>query len=300
MAGRNPYPPPHLLQLREIPLQRGTPHPAILIEDPRLRLVQTPHPAVILEERLAAHQREIQTLLVDNQRLAATHVALKQELSLAEQDLRHLTTTAREVKSERDAEVREVYNRSLKTEAVVRAIEALKNELIQVREDIKKLSEIKLELCTKLKAIDGDLAQAKLELKEMPAIKAEIELMHQELQKGRAAVEFEKKTHAANLEQSRAMEKNMISMAHEIEKLRAELANAEKRARAVAAAAAAANPGPGYAGSYGNPGIGHGGSNYPAQYAMHQVQASVMPAPHYGPGVVAHGPFDLQQTHAQR
>lgn len=35
----------------------------------------------------------------------------------------------------------------------------------------------------------------------------------------------------------------MISMAHEIEKLRGELANADKRARAAAAAAAAANPG---------------------------------------------------------
>lgn len=32
-------------------------------------------------------------------------------------------------------------------------------------------------------------------------------------------------------------------MAHEIEKLRGELANADKRARAAAAAAAAANPG---------------------------------------------------------
>lgn len=60
---------------------------------------------------------------------------------------------------------------------------------------------------------------------------------------GRAAVEYEKKAHADNLEQSEAMEKSMISMAQEIEKLRVELANAEKRARAAAAAAAAANPG---------------------------------------------------------
>lgn len=60
---------------------------------------------------------------------------------------------------------------------------------------------------------------------------------------GRAAVEYEKNVHAENMEQSQAMEKNMISMAREVEKLRAELANAEKRALAAAAAAAAANPG---------------------------------------------------------
>lgn len=50
----------------------------------------------------------------------------------------------------------------------------------------------------------------------------------------RAAIEYEKKTHASNLEQSQVMEKHMIAMAREIEKLKAELDNAEKRARASA------------------------------------------------------------------
>lgn len=59
----------------------------------------------------------------------------------------------------------------------------------------------------------------------------------------RAAVEYEKKMHANNLELGQVMEENMVSMAREIEKLHAELANAEKRARAAAAAAAAASPG---------------------------------------------------------
>jgi len=59
----------------------------------------------------------------------------------------------------------------------------------------------------------------------------------------RAAVEYEKKAHAENFEQSQVMQKNMVSMSREAEKLRAELANAEKRARAAAAATAAAKPG---------------------------------------------------------
>lgn len=59
----------------------------------------------------------------------------------------------------------------------------------------------------------------------------------------RAAIENEKKTRASNLEHRQAMDRYMISMTREIEKLRAELADAEKRARAAAAAAAiAANP----------------------------------------------------------
>lgn len=57
------------------------------------------------------------------------------------------------------------------------------------------------------------------------------------MDKGRAAVEYEKKMQKLNHEQSQVMEKNMMSMSCEIEKLRAELANAENRARAAASVA---------------------------------------------------------------
>lgn len=56
----------------------------------------------------------------------------------------------------------------------------------------------------------------------------------------RAAIENEKKGYAENYEYGQVMEKKLLAMARELEKLRAEVANAEKRARA---AAAVANPG---------------------------------------------------------
>lgn len=58
----------------------------------------------------------------------------------------------------------------------------------------------------------------------------------------RAAIEYEKRTRAGNLEQSEAMEKGMVAMSQEIEKLQAELANAEKRARAAAAVTSPCKP----------------------------------------------------------
>jgi len=45
----------------------------------------------------------------------------------------------------------------------------------------------------------------------------------------RAAYEYEKKGNAELLEQRQAMEKNLVSMAREVEKLRAELANSDGR-----------------------------------------------------------------------
>lgn len=58
----------------------------------------------------------------------------------------------------------------------------------------------------------------------------------------RAAIEYEKRTHASNLEQGEAMEKGMVSMSQEVEKLHAELANAEKRARVAAAVTSPCKP----------------------------------------------------------
>ncbi|KAA8543707.1 hypothetical protein F0562_021547 [Nyssa sinensis] len=309
MAGRH-HLPPNALKRREVPLTRAplAGHSA-LIEDhrglhrvpiPPLAVARRPHPALI-EEHIAVQHREIQSLLLDNQRLAATHVALKQVLAVAQQELRHLSAAADEVKAEGDVQVRKVYERSLKMEAEVRSIDAHNAELVQVREDIQKLTAARQEHTAKLQVIDSDLARARSESQKFPEIKAEIETTHQEIQKGRTAVEYEKKTHASNLEQAQGMEKNMISMAHEIEKLRAELANAEKRARA-AAAAAAVTPSAGYAAGYGNPEMGYGGSSYPDPFSMHQVQGGGGgdAGSQYGSGAVPHGPRDMQRAYIHR
>ncbi|XP_021909911.1 protein FLC EXPRESSOR-like [Carica papaya] len=95
----------------------------------------------------------------------------------------------------------------------------------------------------------------------------------------RAAIEHEKKTHVINLEERQALEKNMITVAHELDRLHAELANAEKRFRAAAAAAAAANPNPGHAASYGNPEMGYGGSPHIEPHAIHRGGANALPYP---------------------
>ncbi|KAK6927144.1 hypothetical protein RJ641_008863 [Dillenia turbinata] len=295
------------IKLREAASGRPLlPANTVLIDDhPNPRPPHLQHPALV-EERLIAQRREIQTLLLDNQRLAATHVALKQELAAAHQELRHLSAAAATVKAERDAEVRDVYERSLKMDADVRSIDALRAELAQVRSGVQKLTAARDELTAELQEKESSLARVRAELKPFQGIRAEIEGLRQELQRGRAAVEHEKKTQLANLEQGRLMEKNMGYMVREMEKLRAELANAEKRARAAAAAAAAANPnsiyetGAGFGTSYGNPETGYAGNPYPGPYLMHQVQGSADPGSLFESAATANGPCNMQRAHASR
>ncbi|KAL6203486.1 hypothetical protein ACLB2K_027186 [Fragaria x ananassa] len=249
-----------------------------------------------LEDRVDLQQREIQSLLIDNQRLAATHVALKQDLTAAQSDLRNLKAVAGQIKSERNAEVREVYDRSLKLDDELRGLDAMKAELSVVLNDIEDLSASRMELATELKTIEGEIERTRSdESKQFEARLDEIETLKVEIEKGRAAVETEKKTRASNLVHCQAMEDYMAALALEIKKLHGELANAEKRARA---AVAAANPGSVYPMAYGNAEMLYGGNAYPDPYVVHQGQGSADGTPQYGSAQKPH--YDSQQTRVQR
>ncbi|XP_039129916.1 protein FLX-like 1 [Dioscorea cayenensis subsp. rotundata] len=262
-----------------------------------------PHPAV-LEERLGAQHQEIQALLVDNQRLAATHVALKQELAAAQHELQRLSHGISTLHSEKDLQLREVYEKSMKMEAELRGVEAMRAELIQIRGDIQKFTAARQELMGQVQGLTQDLSRVSSDVQRAPALKAEIETMKQEVQRARAAIEYEKKGYAENYEQGQVMEKNLITMAREVEKLRAEVANAEKRARAAAAAGnqgSAAAPAA-YGGNYGNPDPNYGGNPYPAGYGMNPVPGSVEGAPPYGAGSGhgSWGAYDPQRALGRR
>lgn len=294
MARRNQPPSRNARKHREIqvPLTRN--------EAPRLHHSRSHTHSVVLEDRIAIQHREIQSLLGDNQQLASAHVALKHDLAAAQHDLRLLSAAAAEVKADRDDEIRDVYEKSLKFDAEARVIDAMTVELAHVREDLQPLGTARQELSEQLQAIEADLVKAREDSQQAPEIKAEIETMHKEVKRGRAAIEYEKKTRASNLQQRQAMERCMISMAQEIEKLRAELANAEKRARAAVAAATAPNPSPGYAANYGNPDMAYRGNSYPDSYGMDQVQGAANAGPQFVSGEIPNGPYDTQQTHVHR
>lgn len=180
MAGRHHPPPPKAVNLREAPPSRSNP----AIGDHRLLLHHAQPPAG-LEDCIAIQHREIQTLLIDNQRLAATHVALKQELAASQQELAALSAAAATAKTERDAQVREVYERSLKTDAEARLVDAIIAELDQVRGDVQKLGASRKELAAELRVVEEDAARARDEAKQVPSIKADTERLRREIQRGR-------------------------------------------------------------------------------------------------------------------
>ncbi|KAJ4821706.1 protein FLC EXPRESSOR [Rhynchospora pubera] len=199
-----------------------------------------------LHDRLAALDRHIQSLLLDNQRLAAVHVALRQELLQSHHHLRLSALSASRSRDAKEADLRDALDRSRHAEAAARQVDAVRAQIARLRDDVRTLSLSRDEMVQALVAMRGNLGRMRAENTQLETVAKEIDAMQRELHKGRAAIEFEKKAHAENEEQRKQMETTMASMAREIEKLRADLANADKRAQA-----AAANPG--YPGAYANP-----------------------------------------------
>nr|GEZ93740.1 protein FLX-like 1 [Tanacetum cinerariifolium] len=268
------------------------PHPALLEETREAQIQMGPHKKIpphpgIFKERLAVQHQDIQALLVDNQRLAATHAALKQELKATQHELQQNDNFAQNILMEKDMQLRGLYKKSAKmehdlhrvegmraelmqvhanvkeltatrqkltaqvqamTQALGRAnadsqqvlalkVEGMRAELMQVHANVKELTATRQKLTAQVQAMTQALGRANADSQQVLALKSEIGGLRQELQHARALIEHEKKVHAENNEHDQVMKKNLLTMAQELEKLRAEMANAEKRASATAATA---------------------------------------------------------------
>lgn len=134
---------------------------------------------------IAAQHREIQGLLLDQKEMVAIHAALKQELLAVDHELRELSATARKFREERDSQIKELYDKSVKVEAEVCAIEALHSEHAQVVTDIQKLTESKIQLVAHFNKLESELNRVKEDSSQVGVIKTDVEKMKEEIQKGR-------------------------------------------------------------------------------------------------------------------
>ncbi|CAH8293844.1 unnamed protein product [Eruca vesicaria subsp. sativa] len=263
-----------------------------------------PHPSII-EDRIAAQSQDVQGLLADNQKLAATHVALKQELEVAQHELQRMMHYIDSLRAEEDIMMREMYDKSMRCEVELRQVDAMRSEVQKVRGDIKELSGSRQELTSQVHLMSQDLGRLTAELQQIPTLTAEIENTKQELQRARAAIDYEKKGYAENYEHGKVMEQKLVGMARELEKLRAEIANSENRAHATGPVA---NPGGvGYVGGgYGNhEAAGYAVNPYQANYAMNPAQAQggvegYYPPPYGAAPTAWAGGYDPQQQQQQQ
>jgi len=187
-----------------------------------------PHPA-LLEEELEMQHVEIRRLLADNRRLVEDRMALHRELGAAKEELHRMNLIITDIRTEQEMHSRDLREKGMKLEAELRATEPLKNESVQLRAEVQKLNNLRQELTAQVQNLTQERTRLQADNQQIPSLRAEIDGMHQELMHTRAALDYEKKANMELMEQRQSMEKNLVSMAREVEKLRAEFANADSR-----------------------------------------------------------------------
>ncbi|XP_047341281.1 protein FLX-like 3 isoform X2 [Impatiens glandulifera] len=222
------------------------------------------HPAM-LEEELEVQHHEIRRLLSDNRRLADDRVALQQELGGAKEELHRMNLLISDLRADQDMRSRDLIERGFKMESELRATEPLKSEAMQLRSEVQKLNTIRQDLNAQVQNLSQDIAKLKADNQHIPVLKSDIDGLRQELMRARAAIDYEKDVSIELTEQRKAMEKNLLSMAREVEKLRAELANASD----VAYGVKFNNHEGGFSASYGDPyGVHMGAADKGSSYGL--------------------------------
>ncbi|KAK1277362.1 hypothetical protein QJS04_geneDACA003274 [Acorus gramineus] len=193
-------------------------------EGPFIRGPPMPHipPPAVYEEELEMQQLEIRRLLTENRRLVEDRMGLQHELVAAREELHRKNLIMRDISAEKDAHARELIEKGMKLEAELRAIEPIRKEVVQLRAEIQKINAMRQDLAGQVQALNQDLSRSQSDNKQIPILRTEIDNLRQELMRARTAFEFEKKGNSELIEQRQAMEKNMASMAREVEKLRAD------------------------------------------------------------------------------
>lgn len=226
MGSKGRIPPP--------PLRRPLPGPGMGPPDPFGPGIPPPGafppydmlpPPEVMEQKLAAQHVEMQRLVTENQRLAATQGTLRQELAGAQHELQMLQAQIVDVKSERDQHMRSMTDKIAKMEADIQAAEPVKLELQKARTEAQNLVAGRQEFVSKFQQLSQDLQRARSEAQQLPVLMLELDGLRQEYQHCRATYDYEKKLYSDHLESLQLMEKNYITMSREVEKLRGELMN---------------------------------------------------------------------------
>uniref|UniRef100_A0A0D3HS87 Uncharacterized protein n=1 Tax=Oryza barthii TaxID=65489 RepID=A0A0D3HS87_9ORYZ len=193
-----------------------------------MRVAPRSHTAM-LEEEIEIQEAEFRRLMADHRALAEERLALHRELQAGKDEVRHLNTIIADISAKKETYIGELVDKRRKLEAELRANESLRDEIVQLRGEIDKHLVVRKELSAKSASIMHELTREQSNKQQIPMLKAEIDALRQELVHARSACELEQKGNFQLVEQKKAMEKNMISMAQEIEQMRAELANSEGR-----------------------------------------------------------------------
>ncbi|KAJ0591903.1 putative WH2 domain-containing protein [Helianthus annuus] len=191
-----------------------------------------PHHSEHGDSKLSAQPTELERLASDNQRLATTHVALRQELVATTQDIQKLKAHIGTIQTESDIQIRSLLDKISKMEVDLQAGENVKKELQRAHTEARALVITRQELLGQIEKSGQELKKIRADVEKLPDLQIELDGLKQEHQKLRLIFEHQKRLNVDKVAQLEVMDKELVGMAREVERLRAEILTAEKWATA--------------------------------------------------------------------
>lgn len=142
-------------------------------------------PPEVMEHKLSAQHVEISQLVKENQRLAATHGTLRQDLATAGNELRAINGHIAEMEAEKEQQTRGIMEKMSMMEVELKAAEAIKKELQQAHAEAQSLVAARQDLISKVQQLNRDLQMAHSDAQQIPALMAELDGLRQECQRAR-------------------------------------------------------------------------------------------------------------------
>ncbi|CAH2043930.1 unnamed protein product [Thlaspi arvense] len=187
------------------------------------------HPEV-LENKIAARAAEIDRLSSDKRKLAASYVALKEDLTVADREVQGLRAHIRKTETESEIQIRATLEKIAKLEGIVNNRENIRRELQLAHIEAHRLASEREELASQVKSALKELKKCCIEAEGLESSSQELERLKEEHQRLREEFEGEKSVNVEKLEQLKETERNIIGAVKAIEKLRSEIAAARSRA----------------------------------------------------------------------
>lgn len=180
------------------------------------------------DNKLVAQSSEIERLAGDNKRLATTHLALHQDLVATQQEIQKLRAHIGSIQTESDIQVRILLEKIAKMEVHIRAGEDVKKDLQKAHNEARALVATRQELIGQIEQVTKEFEKVHADVDKLPEMQGELDGLRLEHQKLRSTFEHEKRKNTEKVAQMEIMEKDLVRMAREVEKLRAEVLNADK------------------------------------------------------------------------
>nr|XP_043628867.1 protein FLX-like 4 [Erigeron canadensis] len=184
------------------------------------------------DSKLVAQSAELERLVSDNKRLATAHVALRQDLAATQQDIQKLRAHIGSIQTESDLQIRIFLEKMTKMEVHLQDGESVKKELQKAHTEARALVVTRQELIDQVTKATQELEKIRADVKNLPILQVELDGLRKEHQKLRLTFEHEKGLNMEKVAQMEVLEKDLVGMAKEVERLRAEVLNAEKKATA--------------------------------------------------------------------